>query len=62
MIQLSPTHHPRYGLGGSSADKLGNFELPVWLREMMNKESGPKKLAENYEVQKKKKERVWIDI
>ncbi|KAG1449700.1 hypothetical protein G6F55_010047 [Rhizopus delemar] len=49
MIQLSPTHHPRYGLGGSSADKLGNFELPVWLREMMNKESGPKKLAENYE-------------
>lgn len=44
------THHPRFGLAGSSVDEQGNFVLPIWLRKIMNAEKGPKKLAEMYEV------------
>ncbi|KAI9278051.1 hypothetical protein BY458DRAFT_503651 [Sporodiniella umbellata] len=51
VIQLSasPTHPPRYGLGGSSIDGHGNFVLPSWLKAMMET-SGPRKLAESYEA------------
>ncbi|KAI9338427.1 protein-tyrosine phosphatase-like protein [Pilaira anomala] len=51
------THHPRFGLAGSSVDEQGNFVLPIWLRNVMNSEKGPKKLAEMYE----KLERVEQD-
>jgi hypothetical protein len=43
-------HHPRFGLAGSSVDKNGNFQLPIWMRNIMNTENGPKMLAEMYEV------------
>ncbi|ORE04029.1 hypothetical protein BCV72DRAFT_313911 [Rhizopus microsporus var. microsporus] len=48
-LSASPTHHPRYGLGGSSVDTQGNFELPIWLKRIMDKDNGPKRLAEAYE-------------
>lgn len=47
---LNATHHPRFGLAGSSVDHQGNFQLPIWLRNIMDAENGPKKLAEMYEV------------
>lgn len=43
-------HHPRFGLAGSSVDQDGNFQPPIWLRNIMDVENGPKKLAEMYEV------------
>ena len=49
-LSASPTHHPRYGLGGSSVDTQGNFELPIWLKRIMDEDNGPKRLAEAYEV------------
>ncbi|KAG1466974.1 hypothetical protein G6F46_000363 [Rhizopus delemar] len=51
IIQLSasPTHHPRYGLGGSLVDTEGNFELPAWLKKKVDSENGPRELAEGYE-------------
>ncbi|KAG1460466.1 hypothetical protein G6F56_005942 [Rhizopus delemar] len=48
QVSSSPTHHPRYGLGGSSLDLHGNFELPVWLKNIMNN-TGPRQLADDYE-------------
>ncbi|KAI9250614.1 protein-tyrosine phosphatase-like protein [Sporodiniella umbellata] len=48
LLSTSPTHHPRYGLGGSSLDFQGNFELPVWLKKIMD-QNGPIKLAKGYE-------------
>lgn len=44
------SHHPRFGLAGSSVDEEGNFQLPMWLRDIMETDNGPKKLAEMYEV------------
>ncbi|KAI7899106.1 protein-tyrosine phosphatase-like protein [Cokeromyces recurvatus] len=44
-----PCYHPRYGLAGSTVDAQGNFILPIWLREMIKLDNGPKKLAEMYE-------------
>lgn len=43
-------HHPRFGLAGSSVDAEGNFVLPIWLKAIMKNDTGPKKLAEKYEV------------
>ncbi|CAO3668436.1 unnamed protein product [Rhizopus stolonifer] len=48
-LSASPTHPPRYGFGGSSIDSLGNFVLPIWLKDMMMADKGPKRLAESYE-------------
>ncbi|CEP13711.1 hypothetical protein [Parasitella parasitica] len=42
-------HHPRFGLAGSSVDEQGNFVLPIWMKDVMKSNVGPKKLAENYE-------------
>lgn len=47
---FNSAHHPRFGLAGSSVDQDGNFQPPIWLRNIMDTENGPKKLAEMYEV------------
>ncbi|KAG2198422.1 hypothetical protein INT47_008999, partial [Mucor saturninus] len=44
------SHHPRFGLAGSSVDVKGNLQLPNWIRDIMDTENGPKKLAEMYEL------------
>ncbi|KAI8091904.1 protein-tyrosine phosphatase-like protein [Thamnidium elegans] len=54
------THHPRFGLAGSSVDKHGNFVLPSWIRDIMDIENGPKKLAEMYEqLERVEQERLY---
>ncbi|GAA5794934.1 hypothetical protein HPULCUR_000282 [Helicostylum pulchrum] len=53
-------HHPRFGLAGSSVDKHGNFVLPAWVRDIMDTENGPKKLAEMYEqLERVEQERLY---
>lgn len=47
---FNSAHHPRFGLAGSSVDQDGNFQPPIWLRNIIDAENGPKKLAEMYEV------------
>lgn len=46
----SASNHPRFGLAGSSVDQDGKFQLPIWMRDIMNIENGSKKLAQMYEV------------
>jgi protein-tyrosine phosphatase len=46
----SNVYHSRYGLVGSSVDTQGNFDLPLWLKDIMDEKTGPRKLAELYEV------------
>lgn len=43
-------NHPRFGLAGSSVDEQGNFVLPIWMKKITENDTGPKKLAEKYEV------------
>jgi hypothetical protein len=50
LASQSNVYHPRYGLAGSSVDAHGNFDLPIWLKDIMDENTGPKKLAEMYEV------------